>query len=285
MKRSDARGVACSEGPGVLAWFQYMRPQAEPPYCLMYPPVDGGPQENCAYEFVQVHVSDARLHALRPNLDAEGFELHDAPSAVADMLDEAQVRATYYPELVDLARLATVGQEAIVFDHQVRRREKDRRALTYGRHGFALVGPAGRIHNDYTEQSGRRRLGLVLGDRLHEAKDRRFCVVNVWRPITHPVVDTPLGLCDARSVRAEDFVVTELRYPDRTGEAYQVIHRPEHRWAYFNRMHPDEAIVFKQYDSALNVARFTPHAAFELPNIPPDAPLRTSIEARVLVLF
>ena len=33
------------------------------------------------------------------------------------------------------------------------------------------------------------------------------------------------------------------------------------------------------------VARFVPHSAFDLPDIPPDAPLRESIEARCLVLY
>jgi hypothetical protein len=33
------------------------------------------------------------------------------------------------------------------------------------------------------------------------------------------------------------------------------------------------------------VARFTPHSAFDLPDIPPDAPLRQSIEIRCLVTY
>jgi len=40
------------------------------------------------------------------------------------------------------------------------------------------------------------------------------------------------------------------------------------------------ALVFKQYDSQANgVARFTPHSAFDLPDIPPDAPPRASRSA------
>jgi hypothetical protein len=33
------------------------------------------------------------------------------------------------------------------------------------------------------------------------------------------------------------------------------------------------------------VARFTPHSAFDLPDIPPDALLRQSIEIRCLVTY
>jgi hypothetical protein len=47
-----------------------------------------------------------------------------------------------------------------------------------------------------------------------------------------------------------------------------------------------EALVFKQYDSQVSgVARFTPHAAFDLPDVPADAPLRESIEIRCLVTY
>jgi hypothetical protein len=46
-----------------------------------------------------------------------------------------------------------------------------------------------------------------------------------------------------------------------------------------------EALLFKQYDSRTEgVARFTPHAAFDLPEIPAGAPLRESIELRCLVV-
>jgi hypothetical protein len=46
------------------------------------------------------------------------------------------------------------------------------------------------------------------------------------------------------------------------------------------------ALAGKQYDSQVSgVARYTPHAAFDLPDIPADAPLRESIEVRCLVVM
>ena len=77
-----------------------------------------------------------------------------------------------------------------------------------------------------------------------------------------------------------------MRYPRRTGEIYVALHSPLHRWSYFSEMDRSEALVFKQYDSQVSgVSRFTPHAAYDLPSIPADAPLRESIEVRCLVLF
>ena len=50
-------------------------------------------------------------------------------------------------------------------------------------------------------------------------------------------------------------------------------------------MERHEVLIFKQYDSRAEGPRFVPHAAFDHPHTPPDAPLRESIEARCLVVF
>jgi hypothetical protein len=84
----------------------------------------------------------------------------------------------------------------------------------------------------------------------------------------------------------EGLVAADILYPDRSREIYLVQQSSRHRWAYFSEMDRHEALVFKQYDSQVNgVARFTPHSAFDLRDIPPDAPLRESIEIRCLVTF
>jgi hypothetical protein len=81
-------------------------------------------------------------------------------------------------------------------------------------------------------------------------------------------------------------VIADLVYPDRVGEIYQFRHRPEHRWYYFPRLAPDEALLIKCYDSATDgPARFTAHAAFDDPTTPAGAPARESIEVRTLVLY
>jgi hypothetical protein len=50
-------------------------------------------------------------------------------------------------------------------------------------------------------------------------------------------------------------------------------------------MTPDEVLLIKGWDSQDDGrARFTPHGAFDLPNTPPDAAPRESIEVRTLVV-
>jgi hypothetical protein len=271
----------------ISAGLNYLQPDALRPFSYTFPPPPGTPWESGRYALHATPIADARTAAEPPRLEREGFELRDAPTAVADFLDDAEVTAVYHREVAELALAVTGGRRAHVFDHLVRRREADRAALSFGRRGTdGRAAANGRIHNDYTEDSGRRRLALVLGDTAEAASVRRYCIVNVWRSIRGPVLDTPLALCDARSVMAGDLVSAEVRYPRRTGEIYLATHSPAHRWSYFSAMDRHEALVFKQYDAQLGgVSRFTPHAAFDHPDSPADAPLRESIEARCLVVF
>lgn len=270
----------------VTAGMSYLQPTTVRPQSYAYQPPPGTPWENCGYATHQVQIADARSLLQRASVDTEGFCLWDAPSQVKDFMDEQAVKSTYYQEARELALAATGAKEAHVFDHLVRRREQDRGALTFGRgstNGRAAAN--GRIHNDYTEASGRQRLALVLGDAAAAARVKRYSIVNIWRAINGPVQDTPLAVCDARSVMASDLVEAEVCYPRRSGEIYLLLHAPQHRWHYYPRMERHEALVFKQYDTQVSgVARFTPHAAFDLPNPPPDAPLRESIELRCLVI-
>ncbi len=271
----------------VMASIGYLKPGCPRPFEYAYPPPDGGPWQNCEYDVREVPVTDARGTPSAPSVHREGFELRDAPTAVRDFGDDAAIRDVYYREATHLALAVTGATRAYVFDHLVRKREAGRPALSFGRKNVDGKPAAnGRVHNDYTEGSGRRRLELVLQDAAAAAAVERYSIVNIWRSIGGPIVDTPLAVCDARSIGVKDLVESEVRYPKRTGEIFFVTHSPRHRWSYFSRMDRHEALVFKQYDSQVSgVARFTPHAAFDLPDVPAGAPLRESIELRCLVVY
>ena len=262
--------------PGVTAALAYLAPSTERPYTYMYEPPAGIARDNCEFRMSPVWITDARAMASPSSIHTEGFELWDAPSTVADFTDEDAIRNCYYPEAAELAKCVTGADRAYIFDHQIRLRESGRPDLTFGRPGDGRrPGAAGRIHNDYTETSGQKRLDILPLEESARAKTQRFAIVTIWRSIGGKIVDTPLAMCDARSISANDLVAAELRYRDRTGELYLMKESPRHRWAYFSEMDRNEALVFKQYDSQVNGAvRFTPHSAFDLPEIPPEAPLR-----------
>lgn len=275
------------EAASVNGSLGYLVPQNERPYNYMYPPPDGGPWQNCHYEMRQTTICDARAMSKPPTLATAGFELARQVTVLGEFSNKDLIEQVYYPEMAELALNATGGKRAYVFDHLVRRREEGRPQLTFGRQA-ALEQPAavGRVHTDYTADSGRARLAKVITDSDERAAVNHYCIVNIWRSVRWPVVDTPLAICDGTTASVDDAVTSEVRYPNRNGEIYLFTHNANHRWYYFSEMTGDEALIFKQYDSspAADIS-FTPHCAFDLPSVPPDAPLRHSIEVRVLVVL
>ena len=271
----------------VGAKLSYLAPTSERPCSYTYPPPSGVEWESCAFDLREMPIDDARFAAQTPGIDREGFELWDAPTAIRDFLDHDKVKVVYYQEASELALKVTGASRAYVFDHLVRKREPNRAALSFGRRGVnGLPAANGRIHNDYTEESGRKRLGLVLGDSADISRVKRFSIVNIWRSIKGPVLDTPLAVCDARTLVVSDLVASDVRYPNRTGEIYLSTYSPLHRWSYFSAMDKHEALIFKQFDSQVSgVSRHVLHAAFDHPKTPPDAPLRESVELRCLVIY
>lgn len=142
------------------------------------------------------------------------------------------------------------------------------------------------VHNDYTHASGPQRVrDLIPGDEAEQLIQRRFAVINVWKPIVGPVEKSPLAVCDASTMDADDFIETDLLYPNRNGEIYSVAHSDRHRWLYVSEMQASEAMLLKCYDSDQNgIARFTAHCAFEIPGTD-HYPARESIEVRTLVFY
>jgi hypothetical protein len=268
--------------PQVAASLNYIARMPEKPYNLTYDPPPGQPRTNAVYEPHPVTVYDARPIAGSLSLDREGFAIIEAPSAMRGFDDEAAIRDAYYPECERLVAEATGAKRVIVFDHTIRRREPSVEDRTRG----APRQPVTRVHNDYTETSGPQRVRDLMGAAAEELLKRRFAFINVWRPIVAPLLDTPLAACDARSVAFQDFVPSDLVYPDRRGETYAVAYSPAHRWFYFPAMRTDEAMLLKCYDSERDgTARFAPHAAFVDPTTPPDAPARESIEIRTIAFW
>ncbi|ATQ75483.1 methyltransferase [Massilia violaceinigra] len=276
-----------AQAGSVQATLAYMHPPAAGPFNYACEPPPGQPWQNYDADRRTVCIGDARLLATAPSVHADGFVLCDAPVDKRSFLTDDDIVRFYYPEVAELACAVTGATRARVFDHLVRHCRPGAGAPGFGRADRGQpAGPNGCVHNDYTDHSGDKRLGLVFGELAAQLHGRRYSIVNVWRSIRAPVLDTPLAVCDARSVAAQDMVEAEVRYPRRTGEIYLARYSPLHRWFYFPAMHPDEALVFKQYDSQRSgAARFTPHAAFEHPDAPPGVPPRVSIEARCLVIY
>jgi len=206
------------------------------------------------------------------------FVPHD--TKVKDFFDEGEIKRVYYPEMEALIKAESGAKRVVVFDHTLRTADDAERAERKIRE----VVP--RVHNDYTEWSGPQRVRDLVPDEADELLQKRFAIIQVWRPIRHPVETFPLAIADARSIAFDDFVISERRYPNRIGQTYAVTYKPRHHWFWFPRMRRDEALVFKVYDSEKDGrARWSAHTAFDDPTAPPHARPRESIEIRTLAFF
>ena len=260
----------------------YIIRQDEKPYFLSSALTGGAPEVHFKTELHTVPINDMR--SIDADVDREGFELVHADTAVADFYDQAEVEAVYEPELIQLLKDRFGAASVHIFDH-TRRSDGGEGA----KNPDGMRGPATRVHVDYTDLSGPQRAKDAMGEaeynRVIEAGGR-VVQVNVWRPIRGPVQRAPLALAAADSVPKADLIATDQRFPDRTGEIYQLAYAEGHRWYYAPLMQRDEVLLIKGWDTLEDGrAKYTPHGAFQLPDQDPNAPPRESIETRTFLVI
>ena len=255
----------------------------------VFPPSSGRPPESPPKEYHEVAIHDCRPISQGLSLDGAGFVVAQHASAVADFYDEARVRERYLPEVESVVREATGALTVIAFDHNVR----SAKGAAEGRVG--VRAPVDMAHNDYTEESGPRRVREILeAAGRSDLGQQRAALINAWRPMHGPVRDIPLAICEAPSTSPADFVETDiehygeddLSHPRHRGQIFSVRYNPNHRWFYVRDMQADELLVFKCWDSARSgPSRYTAHTGFVNPEAPPDAVPRESIEVRTVAIY
>jgi hypothetical protein len=278
----------------VTATVNYVKRVGEPlyMYSAMEPP-PGKEKTNHVSEPHVVQIENLRDLAEPTRLDVQGFELVSFDPGVEDIYDSQQRIRQFDPAVVELIKRHTGAVEVRVCDAFLRGEEAQRRAPG------TITAPAGQVHVDYTEDSGPEFFEKLLGADAAKYRGHRFAVINVWCPITGPLKDHPLALCDARTVDIADDLMVSKAYSSvgkdglrmaggepSIGEVFYTAHNPKHRWYYAPDMRTDEALLLKNYDSATDgVARFSPHCAFKDPTAPADVLPRASIEVRVLTVW
>ncbi len=246
---------------------------------FLYDPDPGTPMNLPEEDIRAMPIYNARDLDGNPKLDREGFHLSPIRSQVSDFWDQEQVASTYYAEICGLVKDVTGAKEVRAFDHNVRNK-------SISEQNTLARKPVKYVHNDYTDLSGPQRVQELYPHEAGELLERRYAFINVWKPTKRPVEESPLGVCDARSMIPDDFLPTALRYRDRTGQVYSVRHNADHQWFYYPQMQAEEALLLKCFDSLENgIARYTAHSAFIDPTSPEGSAPRESIEVRTIAFF
>jgi len=255
-----------SSDPYVLSELQYTAPMDVEPEFYLYEPADGTVKHEPIPDRHAVRIHDVRGRKGAISFDADGFEYIDIDVDVAAFSDSDEVRASYYPAVAAHVKRAVGAAEVHVFDQN------------FCSHSVTNPGTSDRppvvwVHNDYTEVSAPQRIRELLPDRADAHLAKRYCFINLWRPVTRPVEQS-------------DFITLALGYEDRDGQVYSSRHNPNHQWHYLSGMRPDEAVLLKFCDSAEDGrCRYTMHSAFVDPTSAADAIPRESIETRTIAFF
>lgn len=236
-------------------------------------------RDTIVIEQARMQIEDARASNDPPRLDREGFQLVAHSSAVTDFADRDAVARIHPSEIRDLLRTLSGADEVMISGAGI---------LRFGERS-TLSGaldnskPARFAHIDISDATA-AQFAPRSNPRPGETP-RRSCSYNVWRTFSRPPQDTPLTLCDARSVAPADLILADavfdaLDRPEWSFEGLVIAPNPAHRWIYCSDMTRDDVWVFVTNDSEAGHPHHVPHVAFDDPTCPPDSEPRASIEMR-----
>lgn len=247
----------------------------------METPPEGQPPRNFGDEIHPVKIHDIRGKESEYTLDNQAFQVVSGlpQSAERDFVDDSSIKQNYYPEVEKLILDHIPGSNKVfIFDHTIRRSTGD-----------AKRGPVQKVHIDQTAKAAALRVERHLPDEAEKLLQGRYRIINIWRPLNGPIQSSPLALASSATVRDEDVVPVEHRYPDRTGWTAGIVYHEAQKWHYLSGMRNDERLFIECFDSeALKEGSKVkggrvPHTAFVHPDTPEGAPGRESIEVRALV--
>lgn len=239
---------------------------------------------------VLIRAHNARRLDPPATLDSHGFELVRVESAVSHRQSRDERRETYCIESRRIVETLTGCKESRVLNqvyrggfHGLRPGEPlDPAAPLAG----AVTAYARQVHTDVSPwvEVQPEWNALVQG--------RHGAILNVWRStdLAGPVEQMPLAVCHARNVAPRDMVAAWAPglLPGGGGfVTYNLAHNAFQHWFYYPCMAPDEALVFKLYDTreAMGCRRGVFHAAVDDPGTPPGAKRRESLDIRVGAVF
>jgi len=242
---------------------------------------------------------DGRQALAHQDFVTTGFTLQRHISAVTNWSDDDAIDQHHRPEIYNLAKQFSHCDEVVVYPGL---RRGPRHTVSHDDHL-----PIQMAHSDFTDDyrsmvlNPARPYAQFLKPLLKEASlsyqqlnaAKRLLVLQFWRN-TGPVnPDYPLAITDASSVPYQNLRrETVETYGDETLAIETFLVTPpndkDYRWFTFSDLNHDEVIIFRTYDSDLEVAGlpfWTPHSAFL--NSDPDAinRPRESLEMRALCLF
>ncbi|KAK4048033.1 hypothetical protein OIV83_005067 [Microbotryomycetes sp. JL201] len=241
-------------------------------------------------------------------LDDKGFAvvLHETKCDLGEGLETVEGTNAYLEEITEQVRRMLTerlgASRILVWNSVVRRNnsevvkeEKEARQLVpeEGKPPAKSVKAAARqAHVDQDEEYARIICQRAAGDDVFD-KYGRVQIINLWRPLSGPVTNAPLAVCDFRSLDIDD---STMHFASVYGTGLGISHNVGQRWHYISHQMADEGLLLKCFDSwsadscPSDRAFYAAHVACDVygeePISDPDwvEKARESIEVRLVVL-
>ncbi|KAF2829308.1 methyltransferase CmcJ [Ophiobolus disseminans] len=245
----------------------------------------GARSTNLTWEENDITVEDFRGDPQYNDIDKHGFTSRIL-SGFGNIQDMSIIEKEYIPAVSQLLykELADAGT-VFIFDWRIR---DSRTNHPNGRVNFAdqtvTLLPSNFAHIDMCPISIIKRIQENFPNDASKILQQRIRAINVWKPIDNPVEQWPLAVCDGTSMAPADLVETDSVRRDKTTTLYYARYSPMHKWFFLYRQTPEEALLFKHFDSKSDVgASFAMHSSVREHGVPVDALPRRSVEVRALV--
>ncbi|KAK3947437.1 hypothetical protein QBC32DRAFT_354304 [Pseudoneurospora amorphoporcata] len=243
--------------------------RTEKPYEFISQAPEGCPRKN----FTLAASPEQTIHDIRGsedlfNLDDHAFQVVRQELGVIPTNQEG-IEREYLPKVVELLRSIDPGAEVVVFDWRLRTSDHSRTSPKSGSvidldDPMLILKPVHAVHIDQSPLAATKRVKHHMGTRAEELLQRRFRIINVWRPLRYPVTDYPLAVCDGSTVQPQNLVAVDHVRKNYEGEGLYPLYDEGMKWYYLNRQTKDEVLLFKTFDSKEGLkARCCPHTSFK----------------------
>ncbi|KAJ5126762.1 hypothetical protein N7448_007541 [Penicillium atrosanguineum] len=222
-----------------------------------------------------VQVQDIRGQEGRFTLGQNGFQyVHHDILGFDKASDSTHVESVIIPEMEKLVQQITDATRTITFTHRVRCFADDSAMLANNR------APAHIVHSDFTAAGALCHLRSVVQDAEERQRllEGRVQIINVWRPLK-TIERDPLATGDKTALQ------NRLVLPTGWNELGKYAFNPRQKWYYVGGQRPQEAPIFRQFDSQEDQGGMTlPHTAFVDPSST-SGPARESIEIKMFAFM
>ncbi|KAI0153294.1 hypothetical protein GGR57DRAFT_513129 [Xylariaceae sp. FL1272] len=242
-------------------------------------------KDNLNWHEKQIEVTDIRAQADEFQLDTHGFTMRELHGySQLQSLSEYVIVREYLPAVKEMlqSELRDVGT-VFIYDWRLRSSDYSRKDRINFSDRTEMLLPSNFAHIDLTPAAIMKRIEKSFPSCAQDIMRQRIRAINVWKPLNNPVEQWPLAVCDGRTVKFEDLVETDSIQQGSNSSVYYAKYAAGQKWYYLDRQTPEEALIFKHFDSDPGVsASYTVHASIRQDSQRADAMPRHSIEVRTL---